>query len=95
MPVYPFTFVLEIHLSTITKYGTDVQVMVWNLDCPEAVIKNPVRTISHHTDVVLSMSFNQDGSLLATTCKDKKVRLMDPRSGNLLQASVRVCVCGC
>ncbi|KAM8772351.1 coronin-2A isoform X2 [Acanthopagrus latus] len=63
----------------------DYQVMIWNLDCPEQVIKNPVRTISHHTDVVLSMSFNTDGSLLATTCKDRKVRLMESRSGNLLQ----------
>lgn len=63
----------------------DYKVMIWNLDCPEQVIKNPVRTISHHTDVVLSMSFNTDGSLFATTCKDRKVRLMEPRSGNLLQ----------
>ncbi|KAI3353098.1 hypothetical protein L3Q82_019666, partial [Scortum barcoo] len=66
----------------------DYQVMIWNLDCPEQVIKNPVRTISHHTDVVLSMSFNTDGSLLSTTCKDRKVRLMEPRSGNLLQGGV-------
>ncbi|XP_068445138.1 coronin-2A isoform X3 [Clinocottus analis] len=63
----------------------DYQVMIWNLDCPEQVIKNPVRTISHHTDVVLSMSFNTEGSLLATTCKDRKLRLIEPRSGNLLQ----------
>uniref|UniRef100_A0A8C9X9U6 Coronin n=1 Tax=Sander lucioperca TaxID=283035 RepID=A0A8C9X9U6_SANLU len=63
----------------------DFQVMIWNLDCPEQVMKNPVRTISHHTDVVLSMSFNTDGSLLATTCKDRKVRLIESRSGNLLQ----------
>ncbi|XP_078022344.1 coronin-2A isoform X2 [Epinephelus lanceolatus] len=63
----------------------DYKVMIWNLDCPEQVIKNPVRTISHHTDVVLSMSFNTDGSLFATTCKDRIVRLMEPRSGNLLQ----------
>ncbi|KAM9770240.1 coronin-2A isoform 2-T2 [Menidia menidia] len=63
----------------------DYQVMIWNLDSPEQVIKNPVRTISHHTDVVLSMSFNTEGSLLATTCKDRKVRLMEPRTGNLLQ----------
>lgn len=63
----------------------DYQIMVWNLDCPEQVIKNPVRTISHHPDVVLSMSFNTDGSRLVTSCKDRKVRLMDARSGNLLQ----------
>ncbi|XP_013863236.1 coronin-2A [Austrofundulus limnaeus] len=63
----------------------DYQVMIWNLDSPESVIKNPVRTITHHTDVVLSMSFNTDGSVLATACRDRKVRLMEPRSGNLLQ----------
>ncbi|XP_062287588.1 coronin-2A isoform X2 [Scomber scombrus] len=63
----------------------DYKVMIWNLDCPEQVIKNPVRTISHHTDVVLSMSFSTDGSLLATTCKDRRVRLMESRSGNLLR----------
>ncbi|KAJ8403647.1 hypothetical protein AAFF_G00349730 [Aldrovandia affinis] len=63
----------------------DYKVMVWNLDCPEQVIKNPVKTISEHTDVVLSMSFNTDGSKLATSCKDKKLRIIDPRSGRLLQ----------
>lgn len=62
-----------------------LQVMIWNLDSPEQVIKNPVRTIKHHTDVVLSMSFNTDGSLLATTCRDRKIRLMEARSGNMLQ----------
>ncbi|XP_003972499.2 coronin-2A isoform X1 [Takifugu rubripes] len=65
--------------------GYDYQVMIWNLDCLEQVIKNPVRTISHHTDVVLSMSFGTDGSLFATTCRDRKIRLIESRSGNLLQ----------
>ncbi|KAF7667587.1 hypothetical protein LDENG_00055410 [Lucifuga dentata] len=71
--------------SVLLSTSYDYQIMVWNLDCPEQVIKNPVRTISHHTDVVLSMSFNTDGSILATTCKDWTVRLIEPRSGNLLQ----------
>ncbi|CAG01931.1 unnamed protein product, partial [Tetraodon nigroviridis] len=65
--------------------GYDYQVMIWNLDCLEPVIKNPVRTISHHTDVVLSMSFSTDGSLFATTCRDRKIRLVESRSGNLLR----------
>lgn len=63
----------------------DYQIMVWNLDCPDQVIKNPVKTISFHNDVVLSMSFNTDGSLLATSCKDRMIRVIDPRSGTLLQ----------
>ncbi|XP_036407052.1 coronin-2A-like isoform X2 [Megalops cyprinoides] len=63
----------------------DYKVMVWNLDTPEQVIKNPVRTIGVHTDLVLSMSFNTDGSQLATSCKDKKIRIINPRTGALLQ----------
>lgn len=73
--------------NILLSTGYDYQVMIWNLDSPEQVIKNPVRTISLHPDVVLSMSFSTDGSLLATTCKDKKVRLIEPHSGNLLQES--------
>lgn len=73
--------------NILLSTGYDYQVMIWNLDSPEQVIKNPVRTISLHPDVVLSMSFSTDGSLLATTCKDKKVRLIEPRSGNLLRES--------
>lgn len=41
--------------------------------------------IDCHTDVVLSMSFNTDGGLLATSCKDKKLRIIEPRSGAVLQ----------
>lgn len=37
--------------------------------------------IDCHPDVIYSMSFNRDGSLIATTCKDKKVRVIDPRTG--------------
>lgn len=41
--------------------------------------------IDCHMDVILCMSFNTDGSLLATTCKDKKLRVVEPRSGRVLQ----------
>ncbi|XP_029776660.1 coronin-2A isoform X1 [Suricata suricatta] len=65
--------------------GYDYKVMVWNLDTTESVIVNPVRTICCHQDVILSMSFNTNGSLLATTCKDRKIRILDPRAGAVLQ----------
>ncbi|XP_018591481.1 coronin-2A [Scleropages formosus] len=73
--------------NVLFSTGYDYKVMVWNLDSPEQVIKNPVKTISLHTDVVLSMSFNTDGSLMATSCKDKKIRVIDPRTGTLLQVA--------
>lgn len=45
--------------------------------------------IDCHTDVILSMSFNTDGSLLATSCKDKVLRVIEPRSGAVLQVRMR------
>ncbi|CAL8381357.1 unnamed protein product [Arctogadus glacialis] len=60
--------------------GYDYKVLIWNLEVGEAV-----KMIDCHTDVILSMSFNTDGSLMATSCKDKILRLMEPRSGRVLQ----------
>ncbi|GAA95888.1 uncharacterized protein L969DRAFT_88730 [Mixia osmundae IAM 14324] len=37
--------------------------------------------LAAHPDMVQSMSYNCTGSLLATTCKDKKLRIFDVRSG--------------
>ncbi|PIO31625.1 hypothetical protein AB205_0159380 [Aquarana catesbeiana] len=62
--------------------GYDYKILIWNLDDGEAV-----KMIDCHTDVILCMSFNTDGSLLATTCKDKKLRVLEPRSGRVLQAA--------
>lgn len=61
--------------------------MIWNLDTKEHTIEMPVKTIGFHTDVILSMSFNTDGSLLATVCRDRKIRIIDPRAGTIFQAS--------
>ena len=33
------------------------------------------------------MSWNYDGSRIATTCKDKKIRVFDPRSQQMLAVS--------
>ena len=52
--------------------------MVWNLDLKKSVIMSPMKTINCHQDVILFMSFNTDGSLLATACKDRKIRVQDP-----------------
>ncbi|XP_041965806.1 coronin-2B-like isoform X2 [Alosa sapidissima] len=60
--------------------GYDLKILVWNLEMGGAV-----KVIDSHSDVILSMSFNTDGSLLATSCKDRRLRLIDPRSGDVLQ----------
>ncbi|NXD93894.1 COR2A protein, partial [Chaetorhynchus papuensis] len=65
--------------------GYDYKIMIWNLDVTEAVLSNPVKILDVHQDVVLSMSFNTNGSLLATACRDRKIRVIDPRAGKVLQ----------
>ena len=58
------------------------QMIVWDVGCGEAV-----NVIDCHPDVIYSMSFNRDGSLIATTCKDKKLRIIEPRRGIVLSVS--------
>ncbi|CAN7983294.1 unnamed protein product, partial [Ixodes hexagonus] len=63
--------------------GFDHSILVWDVSRAEAV-----RTIDCHPESIHSMSFNRDGSLLATTCKDKKLRVIDPRTGNVVREGV-------
>uniref|UniRef100_A0A3B4WCY2 Coronin n=1 Tax=Seriola lalandi dorsalis TaxID=1841481 RepID=A0A3B4WCY2_SERLL len=60
-----------------------------------AVIRYPVRVVLtpvHHRypseTLLLSVSFNSDGSRLAVSSKDRRVRVLDPRTGKILQALV-------
>uniref|UniRef100_A0A3Q1I2R8 Coronin n=1 Tax=Acanthochromis polyacanthus TaxID=80966 RepID=A0A3Q1I2R8_9TELE len=41
----------------------------------------------HFFALLLSVSFNTDGSRLAVTSKDRRVRVLDPRTGKILQVS--------
>ncbi|XP_023018501.2 coronin-2B isoform X2 [Leptinotarsa decemlineata] len=56
--------------------GFDHLLIVWDIEKGGAV-----NVIDCHHDAIHSMSLNRDGSLLATTCKDKKLRIIEPRSG--------------
>lgn len=56
--------------------GFDHLVIIWDIEKGETA-----NVIDCHPDVIYSMSLNRDGSLLATTCKDKKLRVIEPRSG--------------
>ena len=67
-------------LSLSPRLCVSKQILIWNLEIGEAV-----KMIDCHMDVILNMSFNTDGSLLAISCKDKKLRVIEPRSGRVLQ----------
>ena len=40
-----------------------------------------------HSDTIYSFDWNLDGSLIATTCKDKKIRVIDPRKNEVVTVS--------
>ena len=60
--------------NVLASAGFDLNVIVW--DVGKAC---PVHVISCHDDVINSLCWNFDGSLLATSSKDKKARVIDPR----------------
>ncbi|XP_068164032.1 coronin-2A [Antennarius striatus] len=72
----------------------DYKVLLWDVSQVGAVLRYPVRVILmpvYHRypseTLLLSVSFNGDGSRLAVTSKDRRVRIVDPRVGKILQVS--------
>jgi len=69
--------------NILLSAGSDHVIIVWNIGTGEAI-----NYIECHPDVIYSMSFNRDGSYLATTCKDKKLRILDPRTGQVVREGI-------
>ncbi|KAM9346479.1 coronin-7 [Symphorus nematophorus] len=56
----------------------DLTVRLWNLDSGKEV-----KLLKGHQDQVFGMAWSPDGKLLATVCKDGKVRIYDPRKSTV------------
>jgi coronin-1B/1C/6 len=52
-------------------------VKLWDLARPE----DARSVLSGHQDSIQSLAFNATGTLMATTCRDRKIRIFDPRAG--------------
>ena len=61
-------------LATATGEHT---VKLWDLGSPESAKS----VLTGHADSIQSVAFNPTGTLLVTTCRDRKIRLFDPRAG--------------
>ena len=49
-----------------------------------------LQCIECHTDTIYTMAWNPDGSLFATTSKDKIIRVIDPRSGEVRCIRIKI-----
>ncbi|KAK4287225.1 hypothetical protein Pmani_039700 [Petrolisthes manimaculis] len=66
--------------NVLLSAGSDNIVVIWNVGCGD-----PLCTVDVHPDIIYSCCFNWDGSLLLTTCKDKKIRIINPRDGEVFE----------
>jgi hypothetical protein len=64
--------------NILVTSSTDFTVKVWDVQ-KGAVVSEA----GEHTDNIGSVAWNYDGSRLATACKDRKSRLIDPRTGKV------------
>ena len=65
--------------------GFDHKIIIWNTTTGDAAITLE----GMHSDIIYSISWSYNGSLIATTCKDKKIRIIDPRKQTVVAVSSR------
>uniref|UniRef100_A0A8C6U2G7 Coronin n=1 Tax=Neogobius melanostomus TaxID=47308 RepID=A0A8C6U2G7_9GOBI len=56
---------------------------------PVRVVMAPLLSVCPSEALLLSVSFSRDGSSVAVTSKDRRIRVLDPRTGTILQVSSR------
>ncbi|EAT47509.1 AAEL001360-PB [Aedes aegypti] len=70
-------------LNVLLTAGSDNLIVIWNVGTGEVLVR-----IECHPDTIYSACWNWDGSQLVTTCKDKKIRILNPRSGEILTEAI-------
>uniref|UniRef100_A0A452U1K9 Coronin n=1 Tax=Ursus maritimus TaxID=29073 RepID=A0A452U1K9_URSMA len=66
--------------NVLLSAGGDNVIIIWNVGTGEVLLSLD----DVHPDVIHSVCWNSNGSLLATTCKDKTLRIIDPRKGQVV-----------
>jgi WD40 repeat protein len=65
--------------NILATTSTDYSVKIWDIEKGKDVLS----VDAQHTDIIQSGEWNRNGSLFATSCKDKKLRVLDPRSNRV------------
>ena len=66
--------------NVLLSSGADNAIIIWNTS--EGAQLFNMKT--QHPDLIQSVCWNYNGSVIATTCKDKKIRVLDPRADKVL-----------
>eukprot|EP00516_Mucochytrium_quahogii_P003985 CAMPEP_0203759522 /NCGR_PEP_ID=MMETSP0098-20131031/12565_1 /ASSEMBLY_ACC=CAM_ASM_000208 /TAXON_ID=96639 /ORGANISM=" , Strain NY0313808BC1" /LENGTH=439 /DNA_ID=CAMNT_0050652531 /DNA_START=104 /DNA_END=1423 /DNA_ORIENTATION=- len=59
--------------------SADTTVKIWDIETGDVRMD-----LKQHGDLLQDVVWNRDGSVMATSCKDKKMRLIDPRSADTI-----------
>ncbi|XP_055629932.1 coronin-1A-like isoform X2 [Toxorhynchites rutilus septentrionalis] len=71
--------------NILISAGFDHLICLWDVGSADTPLLN---VIDCHVDMIYSLAINRDGSLIATTSKDKKLRVIEPRSGIVVSEGV-------
>lgn len=66
--------------NILATSSTDFSVKIWDIEKGKDIFSIDAQ----HTDIIQSVEWNGNGSMLATSCKDKKIRLIDPRQSSIV-----------
>lgn len=65
--------------NVLASTSGDYTLKLWD------VITSSNQLTLKHPDIIQSISFNRQGNSLVTTCRDKKIRIWDPRINKVVQ----------
>uniref|UniRef100_A0A8C9TD27 Coronin n=1 Tax=Scleropages formosus TaxID=113540 RepID=A0A8C9TD27_SCLFO len=68
--------------NIILTAGSDNLIIIWNVGTGE-----PLISMDDHPDLIYNVSWNRNGSLFCTTCKDRRLRVCDPRRREVVATS--------
>ncbi|KAG0229697.1 Coronin-like protein crn1 [Actinomortierella wolfii] len=66
--------------NVLLSASADLTMRLWDIE--KGVEK---QEITGHTEIIQSVSWNYNGTLVATTCRDKKIRVFDVRANKVVQ----------
>lgn len=72
-----------VHYMYLCGAGSDNLIIIWNVGTGE-----PIISMEDHPDLIYNVSWNHNGSLFCTTCKDRRLRVCDPRKREVVAVSI-------